>query len=187
MLVKRAHGALRKRFRRDDFGGAAVEFAIIAPIFLGLFFSIVEAGFYFFTNSATDAAASQAARLIRTGQAQNTSISETQFKQRICDIVDALGDCADLYVDVRSFASFAALAGASTTTICDNSGTPQYQLGGPSAIQRVRVCFVYRSINPTIGGKFKFNVEGSGRNLVSTVIFCNEPFISSTGLPNGSC
>jgi len=55
---------------RDRRGASALEFALIAPLFLALTFSILEAGSYFFTLSAVDAANAKAARLIRTGQAQ---------------------------------------------------------------------------------------------------------------------
>ena len=81
-MKNRAYGIVKSRSRRfvgDRGGSSAVEFALVLPIFVGLTFSIVEAGWFFFVNSAVDAANAKAARLIRTGQVQNGAIDRTHF------------------------------------------------------------------------------------------------------------
>ncbi len=73
-------GFFRLAFARDRRGAAAVEFAILAPLFLALVFSILEAGYFFFVSSAVDQATARAARLIRTGAVQSAS-APTVFRR----------------------------------------------------------------------------------------------------------
>jgi Flp pilus assembly protein TadG len=61
---------LRKRClarRRSEDGAAAVEFALIAPLFIVLVFAIVEFSFYLWTAEATNSAARETARRIVVG------------------------------------------------------------------------------------------------------------------------
>lgn len=54
---------------------AAIEFAIVAPIFIGLLISVLETGIFFFAQNTLQAAAVQAGRLILTGQAQSSGLT----------------------------------------------------------------------------------------------------------------
>ena len=59
-----------RRWRRDERGSAAVEFAVIAPIFFFLMFVIAETALVFIAEQVMDNAVFETARLIRTGQVQ---------------------------------------------------------------------------------------------------------------------
>ena len=48
--------------RRDRRGGAAIEFAILAPVLFGILFGIVEVGRMFYVRHALEYATEQAAR-----------------------------------------------------------------------------------------------------------------------------
>ena len=65
---------MRKGFRRlgkrGNSGSAAVEFALIAPVFFLLLFAIFETGMLFFADMTLENGVAVTARLIRTGQAQ---------------------------------------------------------------------------------------------------------------------
>ncbi|MEL7486542.1 MAG: TadE/TadG family type IV pilus assembly protein [Pseudomonadota bacterium] len=56
---------------KDRNGAAAVEFALVAPVFFALMFAILEAGIFFFVDAAVTEANARAARLVRTGQARD--------------------------------------------------------------------------------------------------------------------
>jgi len=57
------------RLRRDaDKGQAALQFALIAPVFFLLLMGTIEAGVIFFAQSSLQDAVNGASRLIRTGQ-----------------------------------------------------------------------------------------------------------------------
>ena len=66
----RSRAAMRAAWRRDERGSAAIEFAIIAPIFFFLMFVIAETALVFIAEQVMDNAVFETARLIRTGQAQ---------------------------------------------------------------------------------------------------------------------
>lgn len=164
-------------------GSSAVEFALVAPLFLALVFSILEAGYFFFVESAVEAANAKAARLIRTGQAQENSISREAFFSEICDVVKLFGDCNErLTVDVARFSSFAALAADTKDPVCrdadpDAVNAIPYQAGASRDIVRVRVCYMHKSFNPGLGLNLQKAKNGSVK-MLSTSIFRNEPYDS---------
>src|SRR6478672_660232 len=91
----------------DRRGAVAIEFALLAiPLFL-LLFGILETGLIFFGGSMLERATADAARLVRTGQAQAANMTATQYHDYICDEISALLSCgANLQVDVEAFSSF---------------------------------------------------------------------------------
>jgi len=174
---------LSKRFWLCRAGASAVEFAIVAPLFLALTFSVIEAGYFYFIEAAVDAANAKAARLIRTGQAQNSSMTREAFFGEICKVVKLFGDCnTELTVDVQRFNSFAALAADASQTICrdadpnDVNNIP-YDSGAARDIVRVRVCFLHKGVNPGLGLNLQ-KAKGGDVKIISTSIFRNEPFES---------
>lgn len=174
---------LRSGFARCRSGSSAVEFALVAPLFIALTFSILEAGYFFFVESAVEAANAKAARLIRTGQAQTNAISRDAFFDEICDVVELFGDCNErLTVDVAKFASFAELAADVAAPVCrdadpDDVDDIPYDAGGAREIVRVRVCYMHKSFNPGLGLNLQKAADGSVK-MFSTSIFRNEPYES---------
>ncbi|HBS33512.1 MAG TPA: hypothetical protein DEA50_00345 [Parvularcula sp.] len=168
-------------FGAAEGGASAVEFALVLPVFLALTFSILEAGYFYFVESAVEAANAKAARLIRTGQAQTTALSRDAFFDEICKVVDIFGDCAaQLTVDVTRYASFSALAADLSAPTCrdadpDDVDALPYDAGGARDIVRVRVCYLHKSFNPGLGLNLEKTNAGALR-MISTAIFRNEPF-----------
>lgn len=183
-MKNRAFG-LSRRLARDRRGATAVEFAIVAPVFLALVFSILEAGYFFFVTSAVDQAAARAARVIRTGQAQSaaTPISRAEFFDKVCEVVDLFGNCnTQLTVDVARYSSFAELAADATAPTCrdaddDAVNALPYSPGAERDIVRVRICYLHKSFNPALGLNLAQAADGS-RKVISVTIFRNEPFNS---------
>lgn len=168
-------------FRNDRRGSAAVEFAIILPVFLALVFSIVEAGWFFFVKSAVEQANANAARLIRTGQAQTGGVTKEQFFDKICNVLDTFGDCSKrLTVDIERFDDFKSLAADLSEPVCRDAGDDKvsalpYDAGAQRDIVRVRVCFLYKPVNPMLGLNLARTKDGM-RKIVSVSIFRNEPY-----------
>ena len=173
-----------RRFRKDRRGAAALEFAIVAPVFLMLLFSIFEAGWFFFAGSAVEQATSNAARLIRTGQAQSatTPIGKAAFFDEVCRVVQLLGPCGSrLTVDVQRFDNFGQLAADLAAPVCRDASAASvaaipYNAGGQRDIVRVRVCFLHQTINPALGLKLARTPDGL-RKVYAVAIFRNEPFV----------
>lgn len=162
-------------------GSSAVEFAIVAPLFLALTFAILEAGFFFFVQSSVEAANAKASRLIRTGQAQAAGFDRQAFFDEVCDVVKILGDCdAKLTVQVQRYNSFAALAADNSAPTCRDADQAAvdaipYQTGASREIVRVRVCYIHEALTPGVGLNLGRSASGEVK-LVSTSIFRNEPF-----------
>src|SRR5438132_14309500 len=103
---------MRKGFRRwgrrGNSGSAAVEFALIAPVFFLLLFAIFETGMLFFADMTLENGVAVTARLIRTGQAQSAGMTQAQFRTALCRQISFPLSCSSsqLYIDVRSFTNF---------------------------------------------------------------------------------
>lgn len=184
-----------RRYAADKRGAAAIEFAIVAPVFLAFMFSIFEVGWFYFVNSMVDAAATNAARILRTGQAQQVNMTSGEFfNQIVCPKLSMLGNCSSqLTVEVKKYNSFSALAeDADEPFVCRDAvqedieaipyQTAQY-VDTPS-IYRVRLCFLYKTLNPAIGMNLSQNELGQ-RKIKSTYILREEPY-KITGSEEGA-
>jgi Flp pilus assembly protein TadG len=169
---------------KDKKGSAAVEFALVAPPFLALMMSTFEVGWFYFATSQIDSAAVESARIIRTGQVQKSGLTKEQFFAEVCPKVSAFGDCGDvLTVEVDTFPTFAALAADSSSVVCTNDEPEEisalsYNPGGENEIVRLRVCLLYKTINPTIGVNVSETADGK-RRVYSSTIIRNEPYLKN--------
>src|SRR6201988_5207923 len=91
--VKRWFGCATGRLLRQQDGAAAIEFGLVAALFLALVFAIMETAIVFFAGQALETAAADSARLIMTGQAQTQGMSQAAFKNAVCAKIYGLFDC----------------------------------------------------------------------------------------------
>src|ERR1700754_1602369 len=110
---------LMRRFRRHRRGSAAVEFALVAPVFFALLFAIVEVALMFFASQVLETVTQESARYILTGQAQSASMTQAQFRSYVCSQIPALFTCANVQINVQSYGTFASIP---TSTVYDGSG-----------------------------------------------------------------
>lgn len=100
-----AHGL--GRLRRDRRGATLVEFSLIALPSLILLFGTFEVGFIYWANQELENATRDAARLVRTGEAQARNLNQAQLKSEVCSRTAILVGCGSrLRLDVRSAPSF---------------------------------------------------------------------------------
>jgi len=102
-----------RRFRRNRRGSAAVEFALVAPLFFALIFAIIETSLVFFAGQILETGTQDSGRLIFTSQVQASGMTQAAFKQDLCNRVSVMFTCANIYVDVQSYAA------GTTITISD--------------------------------------------------------------------
>ena len=170
-------GSALRRFRRNRQGSAAVEFAMIAPLFFGLLWAIIETGLVFFAGQVLETVTQDSARTIMTGQAQGAALSQAQFKTDVCSRVVALFDCANgIYVDVRSYSSFGTVTipnqiDAGKNFVNDMKFCP----GKDGDIVVVRVFYQWPLFVTSLGYNLA-DLAGSKRLLSATATFKNEPF-----------
>lgn len=173
-----AKPARRRSFWRNKKGATAVEFALVAVPFFGLIAAIVEIGLLIFADSALDTATSNAARLIRTGQAQSKGFDKTAFRDAVCTGITPMFSCAKVKLDVRTSSDFTTMNLANPTrkadgTIDDSGFT--YNAGHGTDIVVVRVYYDWPiTLNwlATLGAES----NGGSRLLSAVTAFRNEPF-----------
>jgi Flp pilus assembly protein TadG len=100
----------RGAWLRDESGSAAVEFALVAVPFFLFVFGIIGVGLYFFTQSALDRGLENAARKIRTGEAQQAAVTVGQFKTSICTEAGTYIDCSKVSVIVQSASDWSGIS-----------------------------------------------------------------------------
>jgi len=155
-----------------------VEFSFIAIPFFMLLFGILEAGVVFFGNSMLEKATADAARLIRTGQAQAQNMTASQFHDYICTKVSPLLTCdSNLQVDVEAFSDFGnvTIPPPINPDGTLNNNLNHYVVGGPGDIVLVRTFYTWNVITPLLRPFFA-NLAGGQRLLTSAATFRNEPF-----------
>lgn len=166
-----------RRFRRNRRGSAAVEFALVAPVFFALLFAIIETGIVFFAGQVLETVTQDSARMIMTGQAQTGGYTQSQFKTYVCGKISVLFDCANgIYVDVQSYPVFSGVSINDPIDGSKNFVPPNnYSPGGPGDIVVVRLFYQWPLIVTGLGYNIA-NLSGSKRLLTATAAFRNEPY-----------
>jgi Flp pilus assembly protein TadG len=165
-----------RRLRRDRRGSAAVEFALVAPVFFALLFAIIETAIVFFAGQVLETVTQDSARLIMTGQAQTASYSAAQFKAQVCSRIVALFDCSGgIYVDVQSYPAFTNVTITDPIAAGVFQPAMNYSPGGAGDIVVVRVFYQWPLFVTGLGYNIS-NLNGSKRLLSATAAFRNEPF-----------
>jgi Flp pilus assembly protein TadG len=154
-------------------GGTLVEFALIAPLFLGLLLGAMQEGTAGMVATSFENAVTQAGRHIRTGQASGTS-DMTAFKQLICDqMIDTQSTCLSrLHVDVRPLSGFAA--GVTAQAKVDQS-KDSFNKGGAGSIILLTASYDWPMFTPFLGDGFTRAGSTSVR-ISSHLLFKNEPY-----------
>jgi Flp pilus assembly protein TadG len=169
-----------RRFWRAREGATAVEFAFVAAPFLLLLMAIVELSLVFIVSTGLDGATAAAARQIRTGEFQNGgATSKDDFQALVCSRLPVLpGTCSsDLYVDVRTFATFNDLsADLQQDGATFNAGNTCFSPGAARDIVMVRTYYMWPLITPGMTAAFANNSDGTKRMLTSVAVFRNEPY-----------
>jgi Flp pilus assembly protein TadG len=152
-------------------GATATEFALIAPVFVATMIAILQVGIVFFAEQALQSAAVMASRLVLTGQAQNSSMTQAQFLNAICPNVQALFNCSSIMVDVQTYSSFSGANYGTPTLTYDAQGnvTNAWSFAPGSAGSIVIVRFIYEW--PVIGGPLGFLISNlaNGKRLMMGV------------------
>lgn len=166
---------MRRESRR---GSAALEFGVIAPVFFILLMGIVENGVIYFAGSTLQYATNEAAREVRTGQAQTASMTQAQFRTMICNNISPILACnANLQIDMESYTGYTAASFGSPTDAGGhlNSALNNYQPGTACNVVLVRSFYTWKVLTPGLS-VFLTNITGGYHLISATAAFRNEPF-----------
>jgi Flp pilus assembly protein TadG len=180
---------LRRRLKADaNKGSAAIEFAMVGPVFFVLLMGTIEAGVIFFAQSALQNALNDTARLVRTGQTacyttsngNCVTMTQAQFRTKLCSTVSTLlKDCsgASLQFDANAYSS--GFSSASNSSPLDAGGNlptlTVFNLGTACDVILIRAFYKWPVFTPGLS-YFLSNVTGGYHLLSSAAAFRNEPF-----------
>lgn len=181
--IARARG-----FARDERGVTAVEFGILAVPFFTIILAIIQTAMLFLATQVLDSALEDAARLVRTGQAQTGSTygSTDDLRNYMCGYTFGLLDCSQIQLRVETITDFGNVQITPVVQDCNSDPShgpvtctwttpPPYSSGVKLSIEQVSAYYRY----PLVIVLPYFNLKNQPDNyrLISALrVFRNEPF-----------
>ena len=165
-----------RRFRKDDDGATAVEFAMIAGPFFLLIFAIIESSIYFLAGQYLESSIDEVGRMVRTGQLDSNT-TEAAFKQEICDASALMFDCGSLKIDLSIAATFDTLDDPPTPDPDGNYDSSAFSFTPPGASQIAMITVMYEwPILTNYAAPLMTNTSGKWALLTATAVFRTEPY-----------
>lgn len=166
------------RFGAAERGATAVEFALIAPAFLAMLFAIIQVTLFLFAQQTLQNAAVQAGRQFMTGSAQTSGMTQAQFANVVCPMIQALFNCGKLQINVTSFSSFSS-ASTAAPAMYDAQGNlitnGTYSPGTQSQIMVVQLIYPWPVVGMPIGSVLPNSGYGT-TELMGVTAFRVEPY-----------
>lgn len=166
--------ALFRKWLKRKSGTTAIEFSMLLIPYMMLALGIIELSVMFTAANLLEGATGTAARLIRTGQLQQSGGDPaTQFRAALCQATSALIDCNDVVIEVKVLSSFSDYAGP-TYDADGNMVSSGFDAGGSGDKILVRTSYRYNMITPLVGPLLS---GGTGsRVFISTIVMETEPY-----------
>ncbi len=163
--------------RRDQKGATAVEFALLIGPFLFLLLGLMEVSMQYFIATAMDYSVQRTARLIRTGQAQESNLSVDDLRTTMCENMLDIFDCThNSYFSVTELNSLAA---TKATLPVKSSGdfldSKIYNVGHGGSYIVVRGYFQFAPLFDVFGA-LSPRLPNGNRIAAASALFRNEPF-----------
>ena len=170
-MIRSMRCRVARTFLRDERGGSAIEFAILAPVLVFAIAATLQIGIMGIMMAALNNAVLDASRQIRTGRADGPA-DVGAFKSLVCkEFGLSSADCGErLSVNVLKVIRFADL-----TDHLDDEMVEAYDKGQPGDIILVRVNYRLPLIVPIMTLR-NSGPRASEITLDSRATFKNEPY-----------
>lgn len=90
-------------FCADASAVTAVEFGLLAGVFVMLIVTVLQIGMYFYISASLDYATEKATRQIMTGSVSNQGLSAAQFRTQIlCPYLPGAMSCANVITNIQT-------------------------------------------------------------------------------------
>jgi len=167
------------RFSSARRGASAVEFALIAPFFLATLMAVLETTIFLFAQQTLQTAALAAGRLFMTGQGQNSAMTQAQFANAICPLIQPLFNCSKLMVDVQTYPSFSGAIASAPTLTYNAQGQVNnawsYNPGAPGDVVVVRLVYQWSLVAGPLGFMLS-NLSNGTAEIIGVTSFRVEPY-----------
>ncbi|MGQ0526918.1 MAG: TadE/TadG family type IV pilus assembly protein [Alphaproteobacteria bacterium] len=168
---------LLKIWVRDKEASTAIEFSLLFIPYMMLTLAIIELAMMYTAASLLEGATNSAARLIKTGQVQQsqTMQPEEMFAAAICEYADVLIQCDEIVMEVIPLTSFTDYSELEPQYDEDGNMVSQgFDAGGSDDRVLIRTSYRYEMITPLIG---ELLAGPSGkRTFISTLVLQSEPY-----------
>ncbi len=166
----------KNRWKNDENGATAVEFALVGIPFILMIVGIIEMALMFSSQSLLEAATQEAARQVRTGAVQQGG-GEDLFRDELCNFAAVFIKCDDIQYQVTSVDSFEDAQDFDDVSFDDegNLDNQEFTPGGVSDVVMIRVVNAYKIKTPMMKYLLTNNNDGT-RVLLSTVVLQTEPY-----------
>lgn len=159
---------LWRKLARSRDGAAAIEFAILSIPYFMIVFAIIETFVAFTAEQLVTNAVNTLGRQLRTGEityslGRDSDKDRSEFRTAFCDEVSILINCSaeeiatpnKLYIDARTFATFAAIPNTIPRISADaysdiDPTTFAFTPGGPTTINMLRAYYRWQVITDLI-------------------------------------
>lgn len=168
-----------RAFARDLTAVAAIEFALVSPIMLGVVLATLQAASIFLAEAYFELGAEAAARIVLTNQ--TGSLTAAQFQTEVCNQLTILFNCAQVIVELEPLPAGTTNLTSFLPTFNSSGvlqGTPAVDVGAAAGSAGTDMLLVVMYPWPVFGGPLGLNFSnlGSGQMLMtSTQVFRIEP------------
>jgi Flp pilus assembly protein TadG len=159
-------------FRRDERGGAALEFSIVGLPFIAVIIAIIEVAVDFMISAQLDTALQKSVADIRSGTVQIQNMTAAQFKTQIlCSRLTGL-TCSSVLLNVVKIAQSTDWATWSPSSI--NSSNQKWCPGGSADAILVQVAYPVPLASMIWAGAT--GAQTGSRYYISSAGLRNDPF-----------
>jgi len=166
------------KLRLDTRGVTAIEFALVAPVFLYMSFMSIETAVYYFKINRLQSVVQDTHRFIQTGGLQAANNEEQAFKDFVCNNAEPFLDCEEIDYDVVRFSNLADVAQPAAQFNANGNATNfSYNMSGSGAIVRTRMSLPHRFITPWVQNAF--TPDGEAAVIYEYTVGRLEPIITA--------
>ncbi len=155
----------------------AIEFSLLSIPYVFLTVGIIELSIMYAAASMLEGATGSAARLIRTGQVQQSTSIEPQdmFQNALCGYAQALINCENVQTEVITLNSFSDADNLNPRF--DENGSfvsSGFNAGGVNDRVLIRTVYTFDMLTPLVGPLL---TGGRGsRTFISSIVLQTEPY-----------
>lgn len=168
---------LLSRWVKNKEATTAIEFSLLAIPYIFLTVGIIELAITYATASLLEGAVADAARMVRTGQLQQSGAADPEavFRTALCDYAQVLINCDDVVIESMTLNSYYDYASAGP--IYDEDGnmiSSGFNAGGVNDRVLIRAAYRYTMMTPFIGPL----LAGPDNTMLfmSTIVLQTEPY-----------
>ena len=172
-----------RRFRKSEDGNPTLEFVILFPMFIFLFLTGFEAGYYMVRNVMLERGVDLAIRDVRLSNGNVPDFVE--LKQNICAQAAIIPDCVNsIQIEMQQIQAvpgdIAKMAGPARCIDRESDEDAlkftNFDTGGQNQLMALRICALSQPLFPTTGIGVGMRRNGAGDYaMVATAAFVTEP------------